>query len=149
MGVWIKVIPDCVLGVASRLGLALPCVGVAPLPVPFAFDGPFFPLGLAGKVENGPSWTLRLLGGRPRSFPDAVLVVDGHALETAGPWRRRVREGDLLAFVVDGCADLGSSKEGELEKVCRGVIADWGYGEDGVSLLVKRQRIGWTTCAFS
>lgn len=55
----------------------------------------------------------------------------------------------MLLFVVEGCADLGSSKEGEVEKVCRGVIADCGYGEDGFSLFVKRQRIGWTICAPS
>lgn len=73
---------DCVLGVASRLGVGLSCAGVPVLEFAFA---PSFPLGLAGNVENGPSCTLRLLGGLPRSFPDAVLVVDGQAEETAGP----------------------------------------------------------------
>jgi hypothetical protein len=82
VGVWVNVIPDWVLGVASRLGLALPCVGV---PILVAAFDTSFPFGFAGKVENGPSWTLRLLGGRPRSFPDVVLVVDGQAEETAGP----------------------------------------------------------------
>jgi len=84
VGVWINVMPDWALGVASRLGLALPCVGV-PIPVFALVAEASFPLGLAGKVENGPSWTLRLLGGRPRSLPDAVLIVDGQAEETAGP----------------------------------------------------------------
>lgn len=62
--------------------------------------GGSFAFGLAGKVEKGPSCTERLLGGRPRSLPDAVLVVEGHALETAGPCLRRARDGDLL--VVEG-----------------------------------------------
>lgn len=53
--------------------------------------------GFAGNVENGPSCTERLLGGLPLSLPDAVLVVDGHALDTAGPCLRRARDGDLLA----------------------------------------------------
>ena len=80
-------------------------------------------LGLAGKVEKGPSCTERLLGGLPLVLPDAVLVVDGQALDTAGPCFFRARDGDLLAF-VDGWADSGSSKEGLAEKVCRAVMAD-------------------------
>ena len=77
---------------ASRLGVGLAWMGVPTLMV-----GVSLALGLAGNVENGPSCTERLLGGRPRSLPDAVLVVEGHALETAGPCLRRAREGDLLA----------------------------------------------------
>lgn len=82
-------------GVASRLGLGLPCEGV-PIPV----LGASLEFGLAGKVEKGPSCTERLLGGLPRSLPEAVLDVDGQALETTGPCLFRVREGDL--FAVDG-----------------------------------------------
>ena len=79
-------------GVASRLGVGLAWIGVPTLMV-----GGSLAFGLAGKVEKGPSCTERLLGGRPRSLPDAVLVVEGQALETAGPCLRRAREGDLLA----------------------------------------------------
>ena len=78
---------------ASRLGPGLACVGVPTLIV-----GVSFAFGLTGNVENGPSCTDRLLGGLPLSLPDAVLVVDGHALETAGPCLRRVRDGDLLVL---------------------------------------------------
>lgn len=95
-------------GVGSRLGLGLAwMIGV---PTLIVGGGGSFAFGLAGKVEKGPSCTERLLGGRPRSLPDAVLVVEGHALETAGPCLRRAREGDLL--VDEGWADLGSSKGG-------------------------------------
>lgn len=83
-----------VLGGVSRLGLGLVWVGVPTLIV-----GVSFALGLMGKVENGPSCTERLLGGLPRSLPEAVLVVDGHALETAGPCLLRLLFGDLLGFV--------------------------------------------------
>ena len=84
--------------------------------------GVSLPLGLAGNVEKGPSCTERLLGGLPRSLPEAVFDVDGQALETAGPCRLRVREGDL--FVADGWADFGSSKGGLVVNACLGVIAD-------------------------
>jgi hypothetical protein len=56
-------------------------------------------LGLAGKVENGPSVTDRLLGGLPRSFPEAVAPFIGHADETAGPCRRLDR--DLLGVIAE------------------------------------------------
>lgn len=65
--------------------------------------------GFAGKVEKGPSVTDRLLGGRPRSFPDEVLALL-HALDTAGPCLFLDR--DLRPA---GLADLGSSKEGLVE----------------------------------
>ena len=120
----------CVLGGVSRLGLGLVWVGVS-----FAF-------GLTGKVENGPSCTERLLGGLPRSLPEVVLVVDGHALETAGPCLLRLLFGDLLEL-VEGWADLGSSNAKLAENAFLGVIADWGYGEEGVSLLAKRHRVCW------
>jgi hypothetical protein len=45
-------------------------------------------LGVAGKVEKGPSVTFRLFGGLPRSFPDEELPLLGHAEETVGPCRR-------------------------------------------------------------
>lgn len=45
-------------------------------------------LGVAGKVENGPSVTFLLLGGLPRSFPEEELPLLGHADDTAGPCRR-------------------------------------------------------------
>jgi hypothetical protein len=50
--------------------------------------GASFVFGFAGKVTNGPSLTLRLLGGLPLSLPFAVVFVLGHALDTAGPCRR-------------------------------------------------------------
>ena len=78
----------------SRLGLGLVWVGV-----PTLIAGVSFAFGLTGKVENGPSCTERLLGGLPRSLPDVVLLVDGHALETAGPCLFRFLFGDLLEFV--------------------------------------------------
>lgn len=81
-----------------------------------------FPLGLAGKVEKGPSCMERLLGGLPLVFPDALVAVLRHALDTAGPFRLRDGPGDLL--VVEGCADLGSSKDGLAIKPCLGVMAD-------------------------
>ena len=49
--------------------------------------GPVFVFGLAGKVENGPSETDRLLGGLPRNLPAEKLLLLGHADDTAGPWR--------------------------------------------------------------
>ena len=100
----------------SRLGLGLVCAGVLRLAV-----GVSFALGLAGNVEKGPSCTERLLGGLPLSLPDAVLVVDGQALETAGPCLRRAL-GDLL--VVEGWADFGASKGGLVENELPGVMAD-------------------------
>lgn len=78
----------------SRLGLGLVWVGV---PTPIA--GASFAFGLTGKVENGPSCTERLLGGLPRNLPEVVLLVDGHALETAGPCLFRFLFGDLLESV--------------------------------------------------
>ncbi len=86
--------------------------------------GASFVFGLAGKVENGPSWTERLLGGLPLIFPELEVAFEGHALEIAGPCFRRLREGDLA--VEEGWADLGSSKEGLAEKPCLGVMAEWG-----------------------
>lgn len=71
----------------------------------FAF-GTSLPTGFAGKVEKGPSWTERLLGGLPLSF--AVLLLADQALETAGPCRFLERMGPTLA--EEGIADLGSSK---------------------------------------
>ena len=103
----------------------------------FTLAGLSLVFGFTGNVENGPSCTERLLGGRPRNFPEAVPVVEGHALETAGVWRRRFREGgDDLVVLVEGWADLGSFMEGEAEKAWRGVMADCGYGDDGASLLL-------------
>ena len=81
-------------GGVSRLGLGLVWVGVPTLIV-----GVSFAFGLTGKVENGPSCTERLLGGLPLSLPEVVLVVDGQALETAGPCLLRLLFGDLLPFV--------------------------------------------------
>lgn len=78
----------------SRLGLGLVWVGV-----PTLITGVSFAFGLTGKVENGPSCTERLLGGLPRSLPEVVLLVEGHALETAGPCFFRFLFGDLLEFV--------------------------------------------------
>ncbi len=85
-----------VFGVASRPGLGLVWVGVPTLIV-----GVSFAFGLTGKVENGPSCIERLLGGLPRILPEVVLLVVGHALETAGPCLLRFLFGDLLKF-VDG-----------------------------------------------
>lgn len=63
---------------------------------------PPFAEGFAGKVENGPSRTERLLGGLPRSFPVSGLPEEGHADDTAGPCRRR------LGGLEDvGVADIG------------------------------------------
>ena len=62
--------------------------------------GTSLPPGLAGKVENGPSVTERLLGGLPRSFPepeDALLPV--HADETPRPCRRLGL--DLFGVIAD------------------------------------------------
>lgn len=63
----------------GEFGLALLGVGGAPIPV--AEDGEPF----AGKVENGPSCIVRLLGGLPRSFPVDDDVELGQAAETEGP----------------------------------------------------------------
>jgi hypothetical protein len=46
---------------------------------------PGFVVGLTGNVENGPSVMDRLLGGRPRNLPAEVLLLLGHADDTAGP----------------------------------------------------------------
>ena len=43
------------------------------------------PPGLTGNVENGPSCTFRLFGGRPRTFPLDPAPLLGHAEDTAGP----------------------------------------------------------------
>lgn len=56
--------------------------------------GPTFALGFAGKVENGPSETERLLGGLPRNLPAEKLLLLGQADETAGPWRLLDRADD-------------------------------------------------------
>lgn len=73
--------------------------------------GPSFKLGFAGKVEKGPSWTDRLLGGLPRIFPVEGPLLPGQALDTAGP--RRFRDGPDDDFPAEvGFADLGSSNEG-------------------------------------
>ncbi len=66
-------------------------------------------IGLAGKVEYGPSVTDLSFGGRPRSFPDEVLELV-HALETTGPCLFRARD-----LSPAGLADLGSSNEGLAE----------------------------------
>ena len=84
------------LGGVSRLGLGLAGGGVPTLIAGFSLV-----FGLTGKVENGPSCTDRLLGGLPRSLPEVALVVDGHALETAGPCLLRLLLNDLLE-VVEG-----------------------------------------------
>lgn len=60
--------------------------------------------GSAGKVEYGPSCTLRLPGGLPRSFVLAEGLLLGHADDTAGPCFRRDRDRDVGVM-----ADLGSS----------------------------------------
>ena len=80
--------------------------------------GASFVLGFAGKVEKGPSCTERLLGGLPRNFPLAPLLLPCHALETAGPCLFLDREGDFL--LISGPADFGSSAEGVIGKFCRG-----------------------------
>jgi hypothetical protein len=59
--------------------------------------GPVLVLGLAGKVENGPSETDRLLGGLPRNLPAEKLLLLGHADDTAGPWRLLVLEEGVTA----------------------------------------------------
>ena len=69
-----------------------------------------------------------------------MLVVDGHALETAGPCLLRLLLGDLLEL-VEGWAERGSSNARLAGKVFLGVMADCGYGDDTVSLLVKRHRV--------
>jgi hypothetical protein len=64
-------------------------------------------VGFAGNVTKGPSRTDRLLGGRPRSFPVAELLLLDHADDTAGPCFRRAR-----GFALEGVmADMGSSKK--------------------------------------
>ncbi len=72
----------------------------------FAF-GASLVFGFTGNVEKGPSCTERLLGGLPRSFPVAVPLLAGQALDTAGPCRFLERIGPTLAD--EGIADLGSS----------------------------------------
>jgi hypothetical protein len=76
-------------------------------------------LGVAGKVENGPSVTFLLLGGLPRNFPEEELPLLGHADETAGPCRRL----DLDLFGV--IAERDPSFHIFL-LLTDGVIADWG-----------------------
>jgi hypothetical protein len=90
--------------------------------------GASFVFGLAGKVTNGPSLTLRLLGGRPRSFPFAVVFVLGQALETAGPCllRRPLR---ALEGVIADCGSASHASWGALI----GVTAESGCGVEGVS----------------
>ena len=69
-----------------------------------------------------------------------MLLVEGQALETAGPCLLRFLFGDLPEF-VEGCAERGSSNVEFAANAILGVMADWGYGEEGVSLLVKRHRV--------
>ena len=102
--------------------------------------GASFVLGFAGKVENGPSWTERLPGGLPLSFPLLVLLPPCQALETAGPCRFRLRDGDLLEC---GPADLGSSIEGVKGKVARAVRAEFEYGLAGVVVSFERHCNSW------
>lgn len=83
-----------VLGGSPWLGLGLVWIGV-----PTLIIGGSLAFGLTGKVEKGPSCTERLLGGLPRSLPEAVLLVEGQALETAGPCLLRFLFGDLLELV--------------------------------------------------
>jgi hypothetical protein len=81
--------------------------------------------GFTGKVEKGPSVTDRLLGGLPRSLPEAALPLLGHADETAGPCRRR----DRGLFGVIAERDPSFQKLVLFEE---GVIADRGYADIGV-----------------
>lgn len=108
--------------------------------VPILIIGASLVDGFAGKVENGPSCTERLLGGRPLSLPLSPLLPPCHALDTARPCLFLDR-GDLFALM--GPADLGSSTEGVIGNVCRIWIADCGYGVDGVVVSLVRQRNCW------
>lgn len=51
---------------------------------------PFVWLGSAGKVPKAPSCTLRFAGGLPLGLLPGAFA-DGHALDTVGPLRRRLR----------------------------------------------------------
>lgn len=55
-------------------------------------------MGLAGNVENGPSATLRLLGGLPRSLPEAEPLFSGQAEDTV---ELRYRLRDLEDVIAD------------------------------------------------
>lgn len=129
-------------------GCGEPCIGTSTVEANVCGGtvvvGASLMFGLAGKVEKGPSWTERLLGGRPRILPAVLPWEDeGQALETADTGRLRVREGDLLADaeLEEGRADAGSSKAGLAEKACLAMMADCGCEVTDVSLAGKRQGI--------
>ena len=111
-------VPGAEFGDASRWmfvcgsGVAEPSA-LASIVVARVTVGVSFEVGFAGKVENGPSWIERLLGGLPLNFPEPPLALDGQALETAGTCLRFARLGDLVDEI--GLADLGSSKPGLAE----------------------------------
>lgn len=79
--------------------------------------------GVIGKVENGPSWTMRLPGGLPRILLLVELLL-GHADETAGPCLRRCR---ALRGVL---ADWNSSRVASAATLL--VTADEGCGVGGI-----------------
>lgn len=80
--------------------------------------------GLAGNVENGPSVTFLLVGGRPRSLPVDELPLLGHADDTAGPCLRRTR--GLFGVIAEREPSFHISIRFE------GVIAERGYADMGV-----------------
>jgi len=59
------------------------------------------PVGWAGNVENGPSLTDLLLGGRPLNFPVRGFPELGQAEDTAGPCLRRDRGFEAETGVVE------------------------------------------------
>ena len=85
---------------------------LAALPAPVW--GVLFPIGREGKVEYGPSCTVRLCGGRPRILPVDAEVALGHAADTDGPCLLRGRGVDWDR----GCADCGAS--GGVKSECEG-----------------------------
>lgn len=77
--------------------------------------GVFTGLGLTGKVEKGPSCSVRFAGGRPRGLPDCEPLRQ--AAETAEPCFLRGVDGVALWE----CADRGVSRT---EEAARGLRAE-------------------------
>ena len=90
--------------------------------------------GFAGNDINGPSFTERFVGGLPRNFPFGVVLLLGHADDTAVPCL-------LLDRIFCDCNAASSNAEsGGCALI--GVTADIGCGVDGVSFNLQRIVVG-------
>ena len=85
--------------------------------------GVFDRTGFTGNDENGPPGAEPRLGGRPRILPVIDPEVLGHAEETAGPCRLRLRD---FSPVEGVSAERGSTTEGCSVWWFLGIYADRG-----------------------